>query len=88
MPARAAGAGTTKCEFAERNSGGKKKTLLKEIGDLKRPISGRRLNGLIVPFSRRQNSMEDDVFGFGGREEPQPEKGGIIKRDTITISNA
>lgn len=60
-----------------------KKTLLKEIGDLKRPISGRRLNGLIVPFSCRQNSMEDYVFGFGGREEPQPKKGGII-RDTGT----
>lgn len=68
MRASAAGAGTTKCEFAERNSG-EKKTLSKEIGDLKRPISGRRLNGLIVPFSCRQNSMEDYVFGFGGREE-------------------
>lgn len=60
-----------------------KKPLLKEIGDLKRPITGRRLNGLIVPFSCRQNSMEDYVFGFGGREEPQPKKGGII-RDTVT----
>lgn len=72
MRASAAGAGTTKCEFAERNSG--KKPLLKEIGDLKRPISGRRLNGLIVPFSCRQNSMEDYVFGFGGREESQPKR--------------
>lgn len=74
MCASAAGAGTTKCEFAERNSGKKKKTLSKEIGDLKRPISGRRLNGLIVPFSCRQNSMEDYVFGFGGRGGPDQKR--------------
>lgn len=41
---------------------------------LKGPISGKRLNGLIVPFSCRQNSVEDYVFGFGGSEGQQPKK--------------
>lgn len=63
-----------KCEYAGKNSRERKKKGYQRDWKWKGPISGKRLNGLIMPFSCRQNSMQDYVSGFGGNKEQQPKK--------------